>query len=310
MAEAKGKRAAADFVSKIVKDPKQPPNTILLRGYLGASSDEGYTRLYLDPQLSDYVEIPDDAILNTQDIPSSDQSPLGGTYVWIQRDAEVLHGKVGSDRLKARFLEGRIYQQYMKGAQFGGARAAPPDTLFCPPTQPPPCPQTLQCEQTKPPLCPPSIFDGPCRTDYRICPPPPPSNWLGCPPSVAQRDCDVISAFPWQCPSQIPWNCPTQFIPQCNQSALFPQCQPPTAQCTIGTVSPVCSPQTQTLQCQQSVLFPQCQPPTIQPPCQVGTVFPPQCRPVTLAGCPSAVDACPSAWGCGTWGGFPGGLGR
>lgn len=277
MAEAKGRRtAAADFVSKIVKDPKQPPNTLLLKGYLGDSSEEGYTRLYLDPQLSDYVEIPADAILHTQDVADD---PLGGSYIWIQRDAEVIHGRLGGDRPKAKFLEGRIYQQYMKGAQFGGARAIPPDTLFCEPTQHPGCPQTVQCEQTKPPLCPPSVFDGPCPTDFHICEPQ--SYWWGCPPSV----------FPQQCPPIPSAYCPSHYQPLC----------PP-------TVPPQCLPPTKVLpQCQPSVFFPQCQPPTLSPQCQVMSAFSPQCQPATLRGCPSAVDACPSAWGCGNPRGFPGG---
>jgi len=48
----------------------------MLTGYLGQSSEDKYTRLYFDVQLSSYVEIPDDAILHTQDLPA-DSSPLG-----------------------------------------------------------------------------------------------------------------------------------------------------------------------------------------------------------------------------------------
>src|SRR5581483_7532414 len=106
----------SNFIDKIVKDPNNPPDTLLLQGYLGASSEEGHTRLYLDPNLSDYVEIPSDAILHTVEIPK-DQSPLGGNYVWINRDAEVTHGKVGSDRKKAKFLDGRIQQDFQSAAQ-------------------------------------------------------------------------------------------------------------------------------------------------------------------------------------------------
>jgi hypothetical protein len=48
--EPKGKPQEDDFISKIVKDPAQPPDVLLLTGYLGASSEPGYTRLYFDPQ--------------------------------------------------------------------------------------------------------------------------------------------------------------------------------------------------------------------------------------------------------------------
>jgi len=96
-----------DFVSKIVTDPKNPPNTILLRGFIGASSEEDYVRLYLDSELSDYMEIPEAAILYSQDVPK-EKSPLGGSYLWIQRDASMIHGPVVAERPKASFLEGRI----------------------------------------------------------------------------------------------------------------------------------------------------------------------------------------------------------
>lgn len=96
-----------DFVSKLVTDPKNPPNTLLLKGFIGASSEEGYIRLYLDSELSDYVEIPEAAVLYSQEI-AKDKSPIGGSYVWIQRDASLIHGPVVADRPKASFLEGRI----------------------------------------------------------------------------------------------------------------------------------------------------------------------------------------------------------
>src|SRR5947209_19060749 len=117
MAEEKG-----NFVSKVVKDPGQPPDVLLLRGYLGPSSEQGYTRLYFDAQLSNYVEIPDAAILHTQKIPA-EQSALGESYVWIDKNAEIIHGKVGPNRPKAKFLEGPIFQDFMRSAQFGGAAA-------------------------------------------------------------------------------------------------------------------------------------------------------------------------------------------
>lgn len=96
-----------DFVSKIVTDPKNPPNTLLLKGFIGASSEEGHIRLYLDTELSDYIEIPEAAILFSQDVPQ-EKSPLGGSYVWIQRDTPLVHGPVVAERPRASFLEGRI----------------------------------------------------------------------------------------------------------------------------------------------------------------------------------------------------------
>ena len=103
-----------DFVGRIVKDPNEPPNATLLSGYLGSSSEEAHVRLYLDEGLSRYVEIPEKAILHTQELPP-EQSPLGGSLVWIDSGAEVVHGPVGSERRRATFLEGQIAQDYMGG---------------------------------------------------------------------------------------------------------------------------------------------------------------------------------------------------
>ena len=46
------RRGHDSFISKIVKDPQQPPDALVLSGYLGASSEPGHTRLYFDLQLS------------------------------------------------------------------------------------------------------------------------------------------------------------------------------------------------------------------------------------------------------------------
>ncbi|MCB1035935.1 MAG: hypothetical protein KDD47_19090 [Acidobacteria bacterium] len=111
MAEKKPPTQGAPFVAEVVKDPQAPPDALLLAGFLGTSSEEAHCRLYLDAQLSDYVEIPEEAVLYSQSLPK-DSSPLGGTYLWIARDAEVVHGKAGGQRYKGGFLEGRLAQVF------------------------------------------------------------------------------------------------------------------------------------------------------------------------------------------------------
>lgn len=144
-----------EFVGRIVQDPNAPPSVTLLSGYLGSASEEGHVRVYLDEELCRYVEIPEKAIRHTQEL-SPEQSPLGGSLIWIDRDAEVLHGAAGSERRKATFLEGQIAQDYMGGGfdhLSGGTTTqtrecvAPPPTSVgpsCGPSQLRPCiPQTL-----------------------------------------------------------------------------------------------------------------------------------------------------------------------
>ena len=109
--------ALDEIVSKIVSDPSNPPEVILLSGYLGSSSESGHIRLYFDPKFSKYIEIPETAIKHSQPIPV-ERSPLGGSYVWILRDADIIHGNVGTTRTTAKFLEGPIVEEYLKEVKF------------------------------------------------------------------------------------------------------------------------------------------------------------------------------------------------
>jgi hypothetical protein len=119
---AKSPARGADFVAKIVKDPKNPPKTIMLTGFLGASSEPGHTRLYFDPHLSNYVEVPDDAILHTQEAPG--EGGLEATHVWIRQDAQLIYGPAGAERPKGTFLEGPIMQAHMPAAAAAAAGGA------------------------------------------------------------------------------------------------------------------------------------------------------------------------------------------
>ena len=119
------------FVSKIASDPAKQPDTVLVSGYVGPASEQGHTRLYLDPELRTYVEIPNDAILHTQEIPP-EQSILGGSLVWIPRNTELIHG-TAVPRVKATFLEGRLQQAYgvMAAPRLLGQLAAARGTVLC-----------------------------------------------------------------------------------------------------------------------------------------------------------------------------------
>jgi hypothetical protein len=161
-----------DFVAKIVRDPKNPPATLMLTGFIGASSEEGHTRLYFDPHLSNYVEIPDDAILHTQSVPAD--GGLAATYVWIKRDAQLTYGPAGAQRPKGTFLEGPIMQAHMAGAAAAGGAAgaaagahgpaaAPPSVVTLCPTQFLACQTHVQPCPTAPTLC--------CVTPAANCPP-------------------------------------------------------------------------------------------------------------------------------------------
>ena len=80
----------ASFVRDIVTDPKAVPDVMLLCGYLGASSEEGHERLYLSPDLTNYVEVPTTAILHQMAVPQA-QDPHGGVTLWEKKDAALIY---------------------------------------------------------------------------------------------------------------------------------------------------------------------------------------------------------------------------
>src|SRR6266568_3007839 len=258
--EPKGKPQEEDFVSKVVKDPAQPPDVLLLTGYLGASSEPGYTRLYFDAQLSNYVEIPDAAILHIQKIPA-EQSPLGESYVWIDKNAEIIHGKVGPNRPKAKFLEGPIFQDFMRGAQFGGA-AAP---------QPAPRPTLIGSPTCAPELCVRPSIAQPCQTSFPIA----------CPPQLTQLNSPTCAPAMCLLPS-VAQPCPTPSAVHLCHSQAPAICAPSVAvPCLSHPV--ICLTPSVVQHCPSA-------PCVSVPPamCPVSAV--PQCLPITLACGPT--DAC------------------
>ncbi len=281
------------FVDKVVKDPKAPPDALVLSGYLGTSSEKGHTRLYLDPQLSDCVEIPDGAILHSQEIPP-EASPLGGSYVWIQRDAELIHGSPGGVRSKGTFLEGRIREAYGGvGAQPGVAGPLPTLPTQCGPLS----------------LCPPTCIPVVCRPECETKPDQPqeipttPITQCGdgtvCPPTCIPILCDKVPE------GRKPEEFPTFPLTRCGPgTACPPTCLPGLcgdAPCltfiqTCATVPPLCPGLEQA---QQAMGFAGAAPAGAA---VAGAAF------VSVVGCPSVLTAClpsrlvcPTRFFCPSW---------
>src|ERR1700758_1322652 len=126
MAESKQSKVRLDdFTGKVVPDPSKPGKDSFLQGFLGAAPDPGQTRVYWDASLSSYVDIANADILHTEPIPK-DQSPLGGSYLWVSSSAEVTAGSASGQSTKGRFFEGPVTSTYGNafGAAPGGAPAA------------------------------------------------------------------------------------------------------------------------------------------------------------------------------------------
>jgi len=268
----------ADWVGKVVRDPATPPGATTLVGYLGDSSKGDHVRVYLDHELSSFVDVPTADVLHAQRLPA-EQSPLGEVIVWVKRDAKFVQG---AETGQTSWFEGPIVndqyaaaaaamQAFGGGGFPGGPATFPPcgpwQTLppQCPlPTLPPACPFTL------PPKCPPITPVCP-RTPVRPCP-------------TQIHLCTVINCPPKS--AIVP--CLTQF-----HLCTVINCPPKSVVAPCITQNPIC--QTRGIVC--TAICPRTQfcPVTKNPGC-VNSGF------VCTGFCPSAVDACPSApGGCDQW---------
>ena len=111
------------LVEQLVPDPADPQATIQLKGWLGKGVKAGSWRLYLTPQLDEYVQFQDKDIVHTQPI-APEQSPLGGTMIWLLAGTSLQHTRVTTRQLQAGFLSGGITANFMAGATSTFAMAA------------------------------------------------------------------------------------------------------------------------------------------------------------------------------------------
>jgi hypothetical protein len=309
-----------NFTNKVVGDPAKPQDTLLITGFLGASSDGEHTRVYSDPTLDNYFDIANHDIVHTEPL-SKEQSPLGGHYVWVKKNAEVLSGKAGTERTKAKFLEGPIAAQ-AGGAGFAGGTYAPtipfiachPTVVvqLCPTILPAHCPShfpvfcpspiPIACGHTHFPVpCPPSPLPILCHTP--ICPTLP---QVCFPPiTVNQQQC-VASGGGFGCPVG---GGPGGPVEMRAAMANVGMAQPGMAQAGIAQAGAqlahtILCPSV-LIQC-HSVPIIHCFHPSAPPLCLhtalvvCNTVLQPQCFPVASPNCPPGTGDCPI-------GGLPGG---
>jgi hypothetical protein len=260
-----------DFVSKVVKDPANPPDALLLSGYKGDSPEAGHTRLYLNPELNDYVDIPDDAILHTAQMPP-EQGALRGIYIWIKRDAEVVHAPVLVAKRRATFLEGRMQRAFAGQTQADTAAGVAQNAFV---TGPSVCVAHcasivyLACQNTWGPggiLCRNTFVIQLCHSVIQIhCPPVithhcPSQILIHCPPlNTVQRTCLAIICngqveqppfTPQPTPFAQPYNvqagfAPGTYRPDCMFSSQVPQQCPTNAPVVCPTVNARCPGGTQ-----------------------------------------------------------------
>ena len=106
------------IVEILVPDPKHIPDLAVKLGYLGESDLDGYCRLYLTPELNEYIEILKDDVQYSQKI-NSESASLGTTILWINQNAKLKHTKtISKQQAQQEFLQGPITANFLPGTGF------------------------------------------------------------------------------------------------------------------------------------------------------------------------------------------------
>jgi hypothetical protein len=107
-----------ELVARLVPDPATgPPHVRSLVGLLGKSATPGMWRLYLNPQLTEYVEFTEDDIVHSESLAKSERNPIGGTMVTLRGSATLRHVRAESRETQAEFLQGNITSRFLPGAR-------------------------------------------------------------------------------------------------------------------------------------------------------------------------------------------------
>ncbi|GAB4060497.1 hypothetical protein GCM10028775_76450 [Catellatospora paridis] len=129
-----------DLAAELVPDPTRLPDVVVLRGFLGKSDRVGVSRLYVDLRFSEFVEVADEDVLARRSL-DANQNPLGGSVLWVRRNAPLLRATVCLAREHAAFLKGDITAKALhrsrmelpvgrRPAELAIARGGPTDPLY------------------------------------------------------------------------------------------------------------------------------------------------------------------------------------
>ena len=274
-----------DFVSKVQADPANPQATIMLAGFAGRGP-EGHVRIYPDPALVNWYDVPEADVVHSQPIADS---ALGGSYIWVKSSAQIKPGSAEpAPQAQPQAMAAAAVPPHMQPtptavtlcAECGPHTLPPVCTHLCQPTPqthcficPPPltqhCTIPPQCHITLPPQCPitpPALCTPGC--------PPPPTHLPLCPTGPIL--CDLRPTFVAVC-TQV--GCPTQHPVVCTHF----NCPTNPVICNLNTQQIICHPVfTPPGACGPHLTTPQLTTPQFTP--QMGQAAVQQAQPQALAG--------------------------
>jgi hypothetical protein len=90
-----------DFIGNVQPDPAKPEATIMLSGFVG-HGPEGHARVYPDPTLGTWYDIPEGDVVHSIPIPDS---KLGGSYLWVRASSEIKPGSAAPAATEAEAVQ-------------------------------------------------------------------------------------------------------------------------------------------------------------------------------------------------------------
>jgi hypothetical protein len=115
------------LVQRLVSDPSTHQPSVVFSGFLGEAASDDAWRLYLTPQLDEYIEFPKDALLHTESARGEDAS---GTTVWLSQGTPLQHTVIASRQVQADFLQGDLTRGGLTGGAVSLARYTRPETGY------------------------------------------------------------------------------------------------------------------------------------------------------------------------------------
>jgi hypothetical protein len=109
---------SSDEIVEAVSGRDAPQDLITLTGFLGESGVAGHHRLFTDPALTCWVDVPDADIVHRHRMTEDEETYGARSVLCVKREAVLLKGEVTIAEAEAEFLRG------------GDARA-----LFCEPDE-------------------------------------------------------------------------------------------------------------------------------------------------------------------------------
>lgn len=97
-----------DFIKKVRPSASGSDAIVYVQGYVGESPTRGSVRIYIDPSLNTFIDIPAKDIVHSV-AANDDPNGLGGSKLWVKLPAVTNNASTG-----AQFTQGDLFNDYLQ----------------------------------------------------------------------------------------------------------------------------------------------------------------------------------------------------